>query len=100
MDYRALPTSLLATLCFGLREDSRIQLRLSGVKAKMNLALLASAVDHLANLVWLHTKDGEKGRNRPKSILNILLGGVQEQAVQSFDTAEEFEAARAKILEG
>lgn len=47
-DYRALPVPLLATLASGLREDSRIKMRLSGQTVTRTEMLLAAAVDGLS----------------------------------------------------
>lgn len=95
-DYRALPAGLLATLCSGLREDSRIKMKLMGMKVPMETILLASAVDKLAFLVWSKTKDAEEGRNQPDSIVRILTGRADEKDIISFETEEEFEAAKAR----
>lgn len=89
-DYRALPVQLLATLAAGLREDSRIKLRLSGGKLPRSELLLAAAVDRLSLLVWFMSKEGTE---RPKSILDILLDGEpEEKTVVAFETAEDYEA--------
>lgn len=99
-DYRALPVPLLATLCTGLRDDSRIKMKMSGVKAAPGTLLLAAATDWLATLVWMQSEDGRKKRNRPRPVLAVLTGaGPQQTKVQAFASGEEFEAARARILE-
>lgn len=97
-DYKALPVPLLATLAVGLRDDSRIKMYLSGMKVSQNTILLAAAVDKLSLLVWSKTKDGQRGRNRPKSIVGAMLGEEKKSTITSFDTAEAFEAAKAEIL--
>ena len=99
-DYRALPLPLAATLAAGLRDTSRSKMKLSGAAAAPDTLLLAAATDWLATLVWMQSEDGQKRRNRPKTVLVALLG---EQAkpggeVRAFDTAEEYEAERARIL--
>lgn len=99
-DYRALPLPLAATLAAGLRDTSRSKMKLSGAAAAPDTLLLAAATDWLATLVWMQSEDGQKRRNRPKTVLAALLG---EQAkpggeVRAFDTAEEYEAERARIL--
>ncbi len=93
LDYRALPASLLATLAVGLREDSRIKMRLSGAKAKRSELLLAAAVDRLSMLLWSKTEDGRNGTNRPKSVLDALLGKDRDpKDIQAYDSAEAFES--------
>lgn len=95
-DYRALPVRMLATLCCGLREESRIKMKLLGMKVPMEIMLLADAVDKLSFLAWTRTKDAQEGRNRPKSIVGMLTGKKEENDIIAFDTAEEFELAKAK----
>lgn len=91
-DYRALPAFQLATLAAGLREDSRIKLRLSGGKVPRSEMLLAAAVDRLSLLVWFLS---EEGTERPKSILDILLGEEKKDNSDTvgFETGADFEAA-------
>ena len=97
-DYKALPLKLVATLSVGLRENSRIKMKLSGVKTTTDMMLLASAVDRLSLLVWAKTEDGQNNVNRPKSILAILTGNKEESDVVAFETVEEFEAERERIM--
>ena len=66
----------------------------------LNTLLLARAVDHLAFLAWTKTKDAANGRNRPKSVVGLLMGQEQNGGdCEVFDSAEAFEAARKQILE-
>ena len=92
-DHRALPATLLAALSVGLREDSRIKMKLAGQKLTKMETLAAATVDRLSMLVWLNSEDGRKGENRPASVLSMLLGEEpEEKPVEGFETAEEFEA--------
>lgn len=95
-DYKALPAMLVASLAVGLRDDSRIKMKLSGAKAPAEIVLLASIVDRLSILVWAKTKDAEKGRNRPKSLLSVLY--PKETNNTTYRTGEEFIKARNKLL--
>ena len=68
VDYRALPVNLLATLAVGLRDDSRIKMRISGIRVPQNTLLLAAAVDdRLAFVTWAKTEDAQRGPNRRPS---------------------------------
>lgn len=97
-DLRALPVSTLATLAVGLREDSRIKICISGVKVSRTEMLLAAAVDRLSLLVWAKTENGRNNVNRPKSILDIILGEEEQKSdVRSFASAEDFENEWARI---
>jgi hypothetical protein len=71
----------------------------SETKIDMTTLLLASAVDRLSTLVWSKTKDAEKGRHRPGSIVALLTDRKKPSENVLFDTPEAYEAERARILE-
>ena len=101
LDWKALPLKTAAALSAGLRDDSRIKMKISGRKIPNDTALLAAAVDRLTTLVWFKTKNGMKGINRPDSILARLMEIEQkpkEKEFATFRTVEEFEAARRKAM--
>ena len=100
LNYRALPLPLAATLAAGLRDTSRSKMKLSGALAAPDTLLLAAATDWLATLVWMQSEDGRKRRNRPKAVLAALIGDEPRSGgeVRAFDTAEEYQAERARIL--
>lgn len=95
-DYKRLPLTTVAAFSIGLRDDSRIKMKLSGARAPANIVLAAAIVDRLSLLVWMKTKDAEKNRNRPKSILQELYKPESETA--SYTSGEEFEKARQDII--
>lgn len=90
-DMRALPASTLATLCVGLREDSRIKTRLFGDRIPRSDVLLAAVVDRLSLLIW--KLFGQEGSSPPGSVLDSLLGvQPQESDVERYDSPEDFES--------
>ena len=95
-DYKALPAMLVASLVVGLRDDSRIKMKLSGAKAPSEIILLASIIDRLSVLVWMQTKDAQKGRNRPKSLMSILY--PKETNNTTYRTGEDFMKARNALI--
>lgn len=97
-DFRQLPLEYAATLACGLRDDSRIKMKLSGQGVSTASLMNAAAVDALNLLVWFKTKDAKKNRNRPKSLFELLTQKDSDD-VMSFKTPEEFEQARQAILE-
>lgn len=98
--WRELSVEELAALAFGLRDDSRIKLKISGLSASLDSILLACIVDKLNILIWQQTKDGAKGRNRPRSFAEVLVGRKKKDTdVLAFDSAEEFEAALKRFEE-
>lgn len=101
LDYRALPLRTVAALSSGLRDSSRIKMKISGQRIDSETALLAAVVDRLSMLVWSRTKDAAKGRNKPESLLQKLISGRQEEEKKDymvFRTPEDFEAARKKAI--
>jgi hypothetical protein len=97
-DYKSLPLSRVAIFAVGLRDDSRIKMKISGMKYPTETLLLASAVDRLSLLAWMNSKDGANGINRPKSVLNELIGQEVERDIEAFNSPEEFEKRRNEIL--
>lgn len=99
-DYKSLPLSKVATFSVGLRENSRVKMKINNMKYSLETILLASAVDRLSILIWAKTKDGERGVNRPESIVAQLLDEKEEKKITAFNTPDEFENAWKKIIEG
>lgn len=100
-DYRAYPTSLIATLAVGLGPESRIKRYLSqnDLDIAVNTLLLAAIFDALNLLLWSKTSDGQKNINRPNSLANTLLGKPQSNdSVTAFATGEDFEQRKQEIL--
>ncbi len=99
MDYRALPLKTAAALSAGLREGSRIKMRIAGQKAPTETILMAAIVDRLSLIAWMQTKDGARGIGRPESILRKLIAEPKKKDdVIVFETAEAFEKRKAEIL--
>lgn len=101
-DFKSLPVHLVATFAVGLREDSRIKLKINGLKWPIDTMLGALAVDALHLLVWMKSKDAEKGRNRPKSIYRLLLEDNGEGTTEhvAYDTISDFDLAWEKLKRG
>jgi len=102
-DYRQLPVSKVAVFAVGLSHNSRIKLKMSGLNMSVETIILARIADDLSTLVWFNSEDGQKGRNRPKRLLDLLLSNETEQKdddILAFDSGEEFEAYRNKLLKG
>lgn len=73
---------------------------LHGSRWDLKTQLLAMAVDRLGELVWTKTKDAQRGRNKPKSILRLLLEPEERSPENvAFDTPEAFEKARAELIQ-
>ena len=97
LDADALPPRLFATLALGLPDESRFKRALSGSRAGGRDLLLAAAVDRLSTLVWFQTKDGQKGRNRPKSIVESMTRKEEEKEQVFSVPIEEFGETLSRI---
>ena len=100
LDYKSVPVEVLSILAAGLRDDSRIKVKMSGFKISLDRLLMARMVDSLALLVWSKTEDAQKGRNKPKMITELLTAEPKEEAVKTYSTPDEFERAWKKITGG
>lgn len=72
---------------------------LSGRRASQRELLLAGILDRLSTLVWFKTKDGLKGRNRPKSVLERLLREDEKENKAFAVPADELEEHLKRIRE-
>ena len=69
------------------------------MKTTTDTMLSAITCDYLAKLWWAKTEDAEHGRNKPISILSQLLDeDTQKKSEEGFETVEEFEQARSRLL--
>lgn len=100
LDYRSIPVGLLSTLAAGLRDNSRIKIKMSGIKISLDTWMQARMVDALSLLVWSKTEDAQRGRNRPKMITEILTKEKTEEPVKAFTSPEDFEKAWKQITGG
>ena len=96
-DYRTFRPSVIARLAVGLRDDSRIKMKIAGAKVDMVTSLLAMIADRLQILIWQRTEDGQKGRNIPDSILENIYRDHSKDTAQ-FDNIDDFERERRRIL--
>lgn len=96
LDYKGLSPKLAAVLCVGLRNDSRTKMKISGSKITLDQMLAARIVDELSFQSWAKTKDGQRNRNRPKSVLQALTEEKEEE-FEKFATADDFRSAWAAI---
>lgn len=97
-DYESLPLSRVAIFAVGLRENSRIKMKMNGLNYTLEETLLASIVDKVSLLLWTKTKDAEKGINRPKSLLSQMLGEEENGENEVFNSSEDFEKRKMELL--
>jgi|SRR5699024_5789040 len=99
-DYRQLPASKVAVFASGLRDDSRIKMKLINQTVSLENLLLAGISDSLNELMWSKTKDGQKGINKPDSMVAILTNKKQDKKddVVVFDSGEDFVKMRNQLI--
>lgn len=83
----------MATLACGLSEDSRSKRRLTGARIKLDTLLIASLVDRVSVLAWRQTKDGQRGKHPPESVVRMLLSPPKVREELAFDSIEAFVTA-------
>ena len=95
-DYRSLPVQLAATLSAGLRENSRIKMRMAGAPASQETILLATIADRI-ELFRYGFSDQKK--DPPPLLVDILYGTAKQGAdgVMSFESVSDFEQTLARI---
>ena len=88
LNYEELPPSTVAALFLGLSDNARTKRNLAGQKLTLEQTLLAMILDGVNFLCWAKTKSATKGRNKPKSVLD-LLNKNPEREYESFSTEDE-----------
>lgn len=73
-------------------------MKITGCKITLEQTLFARIVDELSFQSWAQTKDGQKNRNRPVSVLKTLLEDKKDE-VEAFMSSEEFDNAWEKICQ-
>ncbi|SEP91990.1 hypothetical protein SAMN04488558_10390 [Ignavigranum ruoffiae] len=97
-DYKQLPLSTVAVFASGLSNNSRIKLKMNGLKISLETMFLAQILDDLNILVWSKTKDSKNGKNKPKSIYRMLVDEPEERKELAFESGEDFLNTRNKLL--
>lgn len=99
-DYRQLPPTRVAVFVIGLNDNSRIKMKLSGQKVSMDTLILAGISDKVNTLVWFQTEDGQKGRNRPALLTDLLTENTTDSSEDMvvFGSGEDFIKARNELI--
>ena len=99
-DYKQLPAYRVAVFSLGLSDSSRIKLKLMDRTVDFETMLLAGIFDKVSMLFWSKTKDAEKNKNRPLSVVEMLNGKQSNtKEIVSFESGKDFEEDRQRILE-
>ena len=98
-DYKQLPPLRVAVFAVGLRENSRIKMKLNDQKTPIDTLILAGIADRLSVLAWMRSEDGRKGINRPTMLADVLVNKKpKETDVIVFKSGEDFEKTRNEII--
>ena len=90
-DIYSYPVEYIATLASGLRNDSRVKMRCAGMIVDPKTLILARIADNTALNIYAKTKDAQKGRNRPKSMVEALTTEKTDaEKIRQFKTGEDF----------
>lgn len=88
-DMRSLSVDYAATLAAGLRDNSRIKLKASGLTVDVKTLLLAHIADNTRMNVYAKTKDAVHGKNKPKSIVAALF--EKDTDIRGFASGADFD---------
>lgn len=102
-NYRSLPLHMVGIYACGLRQDSRIIMAMSKTKLTADQTLLAMISDNTRMLAWLNSADGMRGVNRPKSLVEMLLGNVKQNVssgIEAFETGQDFDDEWRRLTGG
>ena len=103
-DYRSLSPRMAAIFSCGLRDNSRIKLAMSDTRYPLETIISVLTFDAVNWLRWAQSKSAQDGDDPPERIYDKLFGhgdnDNKDSDVVTFDSPEEFEAARRKIIEG
>ena len=99
-NYKSLPVNLAATLAVGLRDNSRIKMKLTGSKGTFEEHILTMIYD-VANIIkYYQTQDALEGVNQPELLAPKLFDKdykpkekANDNEYMSFSSPEDFKRA-------
>lgn len=99
-DWNQFTLKQQAMLACGLPEDSRIIRKISNQKIPLETTLLLVIVDSIRELEYLYTSaHSNKKVKKPDSLLAAIQKDKKND-VMAYETSDDFEAARARIIGG
>lgn len=101
-DYKSLPLHMVGIFACGLRQNSRIAMKISGAKFSLEQIVLAAIADGTRMTAWLNSMNGEKGIKKPTSLVEILLGNEtdEESIIETFDSGQDFNDEWIRMTRG
>ena len=99
-NYRELPSKTVGALACGLRESSRIKMKLSGIERTLEDLILAIIADRLGILICQHNPKATPN-DVPPSIYEKLLNiesGESNNNTMTFTDGADFERYRSSLI--
>lgn len=99
-NYKELPLKKVALFSVGLREESRIKMKILNIKYPFKTILMSDIADKLAMLLWIY--QGAKKNKKPDLILpklfDVEMSKFNDKDIVSFASIEDFEEERKRII--
>lgn len=97
-DYKQLPVPYAAILAVGLREDSRIRMKMAESKGTFQERMMTMIYDLVNVIRYYHTQDAYDGVNQPESVYMKLFDKnykpkEEKNEYMRFKTGEDFKRA-------
>ena len=97
-DYKQLPVPYAAILAVGLREDSRIKMKMAGAKGTLEEQIMTMIYDVVNVIRYYHTQDAVDNINQPERLYPQLFDKnykPKEENIEymRFNSGEEFKRA-------
>lgn len=96
---KSLSVNQTAIFLYGLRDNSRVKMKLAGRDYDFDRFVLTAIFDKLQWLCWAQSEDGKHNRNRPQLLTEMLTRKESADTV-AFESGEEFEERRRELLKG
>lgn len=99
--FKGLSARYIATLAIGLRENSRIKLKMLGVKNCLpDIIINALLIDLVRDIRYIFAKYLSLETERGESIVDLIYGKEQSAKKTGYSSVQEFEEARERIIKG
>lgn len=97
-DFRELPLLTAARLACGLSADSRAWRKIRGEELRFGEQMTVSILMVLAQIRFYAARGVGYKAEFPKALYGKLTGANSEKKTDGFDSADDFERMRARIL--
>ena len=94
------PVEYIATLLTGLRESSRVMLKITNRKLPLDQMINVMSFDVLNLILWSKTVDGQNNVNRPKRLMDVFNKTETVDEIKTFDSGEELLAELNRLARG